>query len=361
MIQLKKKDYPKALALFRNSGHQMKLAALAEGSITASVWADAPKPSVAAVIYQNKLLVASGLPSDELAGVLGPFLSEQVYENRMGCGANEALVTWDGGNVREALLAALKGKCPAEALREYYELDGPENCRQAPALEGYALRNVDAALLKEKPGRTDVLKEEMCSERTSVQAFLRKSFGVAAVSEGKLAGWCLSEYNCALGCEVGIEVAEDHRRRGVALMMASAFAGEAQKRGVKKIGWHCFKANTASSATALSAGFKKALEYGEMLCFFEPAVQYAVNGNFADSAGRYEQAADWYGKAVELPAVPLWAYVRLAMADTSLGRFEQAFTALETAKLKGFNGWGWLRAEPRLEPLRSEQRWKQLL
>lgn len=193
-----------------------------------------------------------------------------------------------------------------------------------------------------------------------MEAFLAESFGVCAVSQGELAGWCLSEYNCSSGCEVGIEVGECHRRRGLAQAMVSAFAEEAARRGIMKIGWHCFKHNSASSATALSAGFAKGLDYGEMLCFFDPAVQLAVNGNMSDDAGRHAEAVEWYKKAIEIPGAPLWAYVRMAMASTALGRFDEAFGVLRAAIEKGFNGWGWLRSEPRLEPLRGEDEWKQL-
>jgi RimJ/RimL family protein N-acetyltransferase len=360
MIQLQKSDYPSALALFRNSRHQMKLPALAEGRIEADVWADGPEPSVAAVRYCNKLLVASALPARSLASMLRPFLLEHVYDRRMDCGAEEALLLWDGEGVCDALLAALEDKCPAYALREYYELDDPAACRPALPPDGYGIVPVDAALLEKGYARTDALRAEMCSERPDVASFLHGSFGVAAVSDGVLTGWCLSEYNTLEGCEVGIEVAEGHRRRGLALAMAAAFCREAAARGLRRIGWHCFKTNAPSSATALSAGFRKALEYGELFCFFEPALQYAVNGNFCDNAGRFAQAVTWYERAVAEPGAPLWAYVRLAMALASLGQVDAAFGPLFTVVGKGFCNWGWLRAEPRLEPLREDDRWKQL-
>jgi hypothetical protein len=44
------------------------------------------------------------------------------------------------------------------------------------------------------PGCEDLL-EEMSSDRESVEAFLDNSFGVVALKEDPLAGWCHSEYN----------------------------------------------------------------------------------------------------------------------------------------------------------------------
>lgn len=360
MIQLQKEAYPSALALLQNSRHQMKLEALAEGRIEAAVWADGPEPSVTAVSYCDKLLIASTLPAAVLATLLRPFLLRHVYDGRMGCNAEEALLCWDGEGVCDALLAALEDKCPAYALREYYKLNDLSACKPHMPPEGYAIVPVDAALLERGYERTDTLRNEMCSERADVESFLSQSFGVAAVADGVLTGWCLSEYNTRAGCEVGIEVAEGHRRRGLALAMVAAFSAEAARRGLKRIGWHCFKTNTPSAATALSAGFQKVLEYGELFCFFEPALQYAVNGNFCDNAGRFSQAVTWYRRAVEEPDVPLWAYVRLAMALASEGSADMAFEPLFTAVRKGFCNWGWLRSEPRLEPLREDDRWRQL-
>jgi RimJ/RimL family protein N-acetyltransferase len=360
MIELKKSEYPAALALFRNSGHHMKLAALREGRIEARVFADAPEPSLACVLYKNKLLIASALPAGSLAPLLKPFLLEQVYEKRMGCGAGEAQIFWDGAHVCEAALSALEDKCPARTMHEYYELSDAARCKDAPVPEGYALRSVDEALLREGLLRTDELRAEMCSERVSEEAFLREGFGVCAVAENELAGWCLSEYNCSQGCEAGIWVGEGHRRRGLAPAMVAALARELARRGGGRIGWHCYRSNTASSATALAAGFEKKLEYGELLCFFDEALQYAVNGNLLDGAGDYAGAVEWYTRAVRLPSAPLWAWVRMAMALVSLGRFGEAFAALRAAVQKGFNNWNWLRWEPRLEPLRGEEDWRQL-
>jgi len=62
----------------------------------------------------------------------------------------------------------------------------------------------------------------MCSERASVEEFLAKGFGYAAVCNGGFACWCMSEYNLWDKCEVGIETAPEHRRRGLATLVASA-------------------------------------------------------------------------------------------------------------------------------------------
>jgi GNAT superfamily N-acetyltransferase len=354
-----KLQYPIALALFENSRHMMKLTAIAEGEIDAQIWVDGDEPQVAVVKYQTKLLVASRLPAVEIAAAVGELILDLVYTRRMDCNADAALLFWDGRHVREGLQQVLADKYPAYSLRECYCIE-PSRSRCVAPPSGYEILPVDAALLERGLENTGVLREEMCSERCSVEAFLRGSFGVCAVKDGALAGWCLSEYNCSEGCEVGIEVVEGHRRQGLAAAMVSAFAREAAQRGVGRIGWLCYKSNAASSATALSAGFEKLVEYGELLCLYHPAVQFAVNGNISLRGGRPEEALGWYDRATALEDAPQWAWLQKAIACTALGRFSAAFDALDAAIARGFNNWGWLRSEPQLEPLRAEDRWKQL-
>ena len=91
----------------------------------------------------------------------------------------------------------------------------------------------------------------MASERTvSVDDFLTHSFGIAAVYEDRLAGWCLSEYNVQDRCEVGIATLETFQRQGLAAAMGCAFLDMARSRGTSEVGWHCWKENLPSAATA---------------------------------------------------------------------------------------------------------------
>jgi RimJ/RimL family protein N-acetyltransferase len=124
---------------------------------------------------------------------------------------------------------------------------------------------VNAELLaNERLARLDQLREEMCSERPSVEEFLAHSFGVCLVDEqaGELAGWCLSEYNYGGCCEVGIEVLEEYQRRGLGTLLTRSLLAEAFGRhSMQRVGWHCLEANTASGATARRAGLRLAQRY----------------------------------------------------------------------------------------------------
>ena len=155
--------------------------------------------------------------------------------------------------------------------REYWEIGSEEwkplgaEGQAAEVAARLALRAVDRELVTAAElGRMEQLREEMCSERPSVEDFLARSFGVCLVDEEQdtLAGWCLSEYNCDDRCEVGIEVDEAYQRHGLGTLLARALCQEAfTRRGIRRVGWHCLAANAASGATARRAGLRLAKRY----------------------------------------------------------------------------------------------------
>jgi GNAT superfamily N-acetyltransferase len=158
--------------------------------------------------------------------------------------------------------------------RYYYErtLD-PDQPIAVPGLPtDFALLQVDRVLLS----RADLqgmgmLFEEMGSERVSTDDFMAHSFGYALIAGANIAGWCLSEYNLAQRCEVGIATLEPHQRRGLATANGLAFLDLARAQGITRVGWHCWANNRASSATAEKLGYSRVREYGSFGCPANPA------------------------------------------------------------------------------------------
>lgn len=149
-----------------------------------------------------------------------------------------------------------------EAGRLYFETAPQLQPWRERIPPGFSLRLADRELLSD-PAIMDLaaLREEMCSERASVEEFLEKSFGFALLYGSELAGWCLSEYNGGGRCEVGIATLPPYQHRGLATLQTYAFMELAAQRGIERIGWHCFANNKASAATARKTGFTKICEY----------------------------------------------------------------------------------------------------
>ena len=120
---------------------------------------------------------------------------------------------------------------------------------------------ITAEFLSSDLAGLEAVREEMCSERTSVKDFLAHSFGLCPVHSNEVAGWCMSEYNVRDRCEIGIATTEKYQRQGIATRSTWAFLGEAYRRGYTRMGWDCWTRNVPSVATARKAGFTLVEEY----------------------------------------------------------------------------------------------------
>ncbi len=209
-------------------------------------------------------------------------------------------------------------------------------------------------------GKEDLLNE-MCSERESVEAFLEKSFGVVAFQGQDLAGWCLSEYNHKNQCEVGIATMAPFQKQGLARSMTNAFKKLAEQAGIERILWHCFKSNTASWRTALSAGFKLIEEEPVLMVYLNRALQCAIHGNFHFERGEYKESLAWYQKALSQPDPKSWMAWNAACAAAHSGEIDIAFDFLHRAIDLGFTDLDYLVQNKNLELLKNEERWGEII
>lgn len=248
----------KAGALFGGLEEHLAVEAVLQGVASGRVWVDDEEAPMAGAIWVQHRMFVVGEDIQALNEVVRQVAVAARERGDWGIGVYGA-----AGLAWERVLNGVEWR---RMEREYWEIAvgdwqqvGIEN-----RAGGLALRAVDAELLAEAGlGRMNQLREEMCSERVSVEDFLARSFGVCLLDEkGKsLAGWCLSEYNYGGRCEVGIEVVEEYRRRGLGTRLAQALCAEAFGRKMERVGWHCLAANEASGATARRAGLRLVRRY----------------------------------------------------------------------------------------------------
>jgi RimJ/RimL family protein N-acetyltransferase len=255
----------------------------------------------------------------------------------------------------------LVNKYPLKAQRSYYAFKANRLDWKSMLPEGFSVRMADRKLLSEKWQNLEDLTEEMCSERSSVEDFLAKSFGICLTYKDLIVGWCLSEYNTGHRCEVGIATHEDYQRRGFATLMATAFIELARVRDVAKIGWHCSATNLGSAATALKAGFEKVTDYPVYLGWFDEAVNLANNGYFAHGRGEYALALDFFEKAFKLDEVPDWAYWWAACDAALTGQTEAGLKYLNQAVAHGFDDLEKLLGSKHLISLHETEGWRELI
>ena len=256
-----------AAPLFAGLEHHLALQAILQGRIAAPIYVDATaSPRVAFTWTQHRAFVGGVAPGEDAAAWLGDLLEAEAWPALRATGG-DALVFHSAEPWEAILPQALAPYRPQRHERLHLALRGL-SAGEAPLPTGYGLRAVDAALLADEAltGR-EALVEEMLSERPSVEAFLRESVGVCPVCDDAIVGWCLSEYNTADRCEVGIAVDEGHRRQGIATAMTRALAAMVRERGITEMGWHCWAGNAASEATALRAGFALEQRYPVYVAF----------------------------------------------------------------------------------------------
>lgn len=239
------------------------------GNTPAVIWVDDTQRPSCAFAWANSRYFLSGTPASmDTINSLQTALRSEIFPRSRANGLDGAVLfytpTWS-----EHINTLLQGVETWRGMRELlvYDLPFTGTVNRLPA--GFKFRKADADLLKDEYLRgLDALQEEMKSERSSVAEFLQKSFGLVIQTGNEIIGWCLSEYNTAGRCEIGIAVSEEYRRRGLGLTMTHAFLQMAEKQGIKQVGWDCWVENHPSGALARRAGFRLLESSPTVVCVF---------------------------------------------------------------------------------------------
>ncbi len=264
--------YARVIGLFESVNYHLSAVALLRGAIGGRVLVDDEQnPHAALLIAGHRYLLAGDPGTAEFHRDLLGYFKETIFPHEAAAGEEGFLLYFADGwerAIEEKIFAKHKvGKHP----RQYYEF----RSRMALAAdwrammpEGFELAEVNRALLERSEIKgLDALREEMCSERPTVEDFLANSFGYSLLHQKALITWCLSEYNTDDRCEVGIATAEGYRKRGLATLSGAAFVERALAEGYNRIGWHCWAQNMGSVNTALKIGFEKVKDYS---CYYVP-------------------------------------------------------------------------------------------
>jgi len=253
--------------LFKTMDYHLALSSIMAGLTPARVFVDDDTQASSVMVWAGHRHILAGAPDNNAFNTaLAQFFEKEVIPFKLTHGLRWMSMYYapdEWNKTIENDLLASRTLIPTS--RQYYVYDTSENHltplqRQLP--EGLQLRMVDAGLMEQTHLRNLAnLREEMRSERPTVADFFDKSFGVCIVARDELAGWCLSEYNYADRCEIGIETGEAYRRQGFGTVMTHAMVERARAHGVRQVGWHCRTDNRPSAATALKAGFRYVCDY----------------------------------------------------------------------------------------------------
>ena len=265
MILLTPSAYPSARELFKPAEHHSLVRALFENNLEASLFVDNETQPRCGLVAYNSRFTFGGDPHDDFNADLRRYFTETIIPARKG---EAFLAVFTSEAWIPVLQEIFSGHEIILAPRLYFEIT-PEPNFDTTLPDGFSLHEVTPELLASDIGGLDILREEMCSERTSVEDFLAKGFGLCPIYENQVAGWCLSEYDTGGRCEIGIATLEPHQRKGIATILTKAFLTEAARRGYRHAGWDCWEKNIASSATARKAGFTLAQREQAMIVILD--------------------------------------------------------------------------------------------
>ena len=263
MPELLSIDYQRARPLFREleRSHAL-LPALFEGSATARLFVDdLSAPQAGLIVCNSRILCAGNSSKIDFLKEIAETFSGELIPAHVARG-NDAYLVYASGEGWDTALKHLFPTCNLHhGTRQYYEITdfAPKADLHLP--DGFSMQLITPEFLSSDTEGLDAVKEEMCSERVSVEDFLARSFGLCPVHANEVAGWCMSEYNVGDRCEIGIATAPKHQGKGIATLATWFFLAEAHRRGYTRVGWDCWARNAASVATARKAGFTLREEY----------------------------------------------------------------------------------------------------
>ena len=241
-------------------GYNLAVDSIIEGTIPSAIYVDDPARPRAAITWNGARVFLSGDPDDSAFDEgLRDLFDQTLFPGIQATGGDVVVLYYAPDAWESRMDFLLDGRPAHRYLRHFYTTAELKQRFSLP--EGFELRPVDRILFDQTHLKNiDSLIEEMRSERPSVDAFLAHSFGFCALCGDELAGWCLSEYNSADRCEIGIETLEKYQRRGIGAATASALIEKATSQEMT-IGWHSYADNLPSVALAQKLGFDKATEY----------------------------------------------------------------------------------------------------
>lgn len=332
MHEISRREFPPDFTgLIQPFSDHLAIEGIMLGDVEARVFVDDPTQPQSGLICRPPRYFLAGSPSrpglpDEIAGLVRSFDTQsELY-----------LLFYSPQSWENLLEGSFKGLFPINRVHSNYSIQLEERLYFNGGLpEGIEFVQVDHGLLSGNLKYVDDMKDEMCSERASVEDFLQKSFGLVPIHDSKIIGWCLSEYNTTEACEIGIAIRPEYQRQGLATAITLAFLDLARQRGLQRVGWNCWKDNIPSAKTAVKAGFRLVRDHPVLFGFFDPTIQLGVHGNQAFDLEHYPVALSWYEKGIQRGDAPGWLIWNAIRAAAWTGKGDRALELIELGLVQG--------------------------
>lgn len=330
--------FPSIRSLFAGAGHRLIVSCVIDGFHPGRVrTSDATAPRWALTWSHGHGYDLAGRLEDGDADEVSRLIEEEVVASGEDPHLNHARLVDHVSPPGAADPRLLASREPILVPRRVYRLDLAREPDPPRLPAGYDLRPVDVALLGDDSIEWPMfITRPMERIHGSAAGFLERGLAVAALRDGRLAGYCSTNCVHERACELAIRTEPEDRRRGLGLALTVETVRRAWRRGHTRIDWHCEESNTASVHLAEAAGFVHVGDYSFRVFFGHPAAHCVQVGHHLDVAGESAAALLRFRRAMEMEDCPEYAWSRAAGALARLGRGEEAIRMLERAIERGY-------------------------
>jgi len=281
-----------------------------EGWTEGTVFADDPLDPDVVFVWETKgngNLFFCGKSSRRNAQMLGYLLQTAIIPACELKGLLMSIAAWDADGWEEFMPVIVASRPPVRDRMLLYTL-APEDAEHdgvAAALEaltvppqGFEVRAVDAGILASSDiVHGDEVRKEILKQWRSLDDFLSKGFGYCLLGDNTITSWCLAEYPAGHEISIGVETADEHRRKGHATVVSAATIRECVVRGITPY-WNLWMANTPSKRLAERVMLKRKADYPVIFFYHNEIDNFLVNGNAAFRRNKdVDAAVRWYDRA----------------------------------------------------------------
>lgn len=240
----------------------MVLASIVEGNTEAQLWyTSQPDNEVVCLLWDkgNNVFYLSGqlvLPETikDLALLINTHIKEKAIKDRLSYFKVKTL----SASLENSITDIFRDIPLHKTNKLFYTFQSKRvETIPNPGLEGIQFYPIDANLLKEGLFENSrYVRSEVEWMWPSLERFLEKGFGTAAVIDGRIICWCTAEYVSKCKCGIGIEVIDEFQNKGIATATSSHFLEQCLKQNIAAH-WECDKDNIGSVRVAEKVGFEK--------------------------------------------------------------------------------------------------------
>jgi GNAT superfamily N-acetyltransferase len=250
---------------FPGSQPGMVLASVIEGNTEAQLWyTSQPDNNVVCFLWDkgnNVFYLAGQLVLSEtikdLASLINTYVKEKAVKEGLSYFKVKAL-----SSSLENSIADIFQNIPLHKTNKLFYTFRAKRVKTIPdpGLEGIQYHPIDADFLEEGQFENNhYVKSEIEWMWPSLERFLEKGFGTAAVIDASIICWCTAEYVSKSKCGIGIEVIDEFQNKGIATATAAHFLEHCMNQNIVAH-WECDKDNIGSVRVAEKVGFEKTEE-----------------------------------------------------------------------------------------------------